>query len=80
MDKGNDENKITIKEYDNPLPDLTKANKILTEKETIPNYLLFIANENKVQQHLRIIKCIVQTDWQESLKHTTINDYFLSLR
>lgn len=62
MDKGNDENKITTKEYEKPLPDLTKANKILTEKETIPNYLLFIANENKVQQHLRIIKCIVQTD------------------
>lgn len=62
MDKENDENKITIKEYYNPPPDLTKANEILTGKKTIPNYLLFIANENEVQQHLRIIKCIVQTD------------------
>ena len=62
MDKGNDENKITTKEYDNPLPDLTKANEILTGKQAIPNYFLFIANENKVHQYLRIIKCIVQTD------------------
>ena len=76
MGEENDEDGIATDEYDYPASIRPKANELLAAIETIHNYWLFIGNRNKVQKHLRRINCIIQTYLHESLKQTTIDDYF----